>query len=234
MFNVQYAIDAFGELLKGVPATVFITTVSILLGLVLGLVFAWIRIRKIPVASQLIAALVSLIRSTPILVQLYVVCYGMPRIIAFIHQQPELVSKVTILPNTTAIITFTIYAASYFGEIYRASFNSIEDGQLEAIQSFSLPRFASMIRIIVPQAAVSAVPNLANSSVDILKNTSLLYTISVMDIMAKAAVTASIGFRYLEVYTDALIIYLLLCIFYMAFFWIIEKFVVGRTARLMP
>ena len=77
MFNVQYAIDAFGELLKGVPATVFITTVSILLGLVLGLVFAWIRIRKIPVASQLIAALVSLIRSTPILVQLYVVCYGM-------------------------------------------------------------------------------------------------------------------------------------------------------------
>ena len=91
-----------------------------------------------------------------------------------------------------------------------------------------------MIHIIVPQAAVSAVPNLANSSVDILKNTSLLYTISVMDIMAKAAVTASIGFRYLEVYTDALIIYLLLCIFYMGFFWIIEKFVVGRTARLMP
>ena len=143
-------------------------------------------------------------------------------------------SKVTILPNTTAIITFTIYAASYFGEIYRASFNSIEDGQLEAIQSFSLPRFASMIRIIVPQAAVSAVPNLANSSVDILKNTSLLYTISVMDIMANAAVTASISFRYLEVYTDALIIYLILCIFYMVFFWIIEKFVVGRTAKLMP
>ena len=101
-------------------------------------------------------------------------------------------------------------------------------------ESFSLPRFASMIRIIVPQAAVSAVPNLANSSVDILKNTSLLYTISVMDIMAKAAVTASIGFRYLEVYTDALIIYLILCIFYMVFFWIIEKFVVGRTAKLMP
>lgn len=91
-----------------------------------------------------------------------------------------------------------------------------------------------MMRIIVPQAAVSAVPNLANSSVDILKNTSLLYTISVMDIMAKAAVTASIGFRYLEVYTDALIIYLILCIFYMVFFWIIENFVVGRTAKLMP
>ena len=55
-----------------------------------------------------------------------------------------------------------------------------------------------------------------------------------MDIMAKAAVTASIGFRYLEVYTDALIIYLILCIFYMVFFWIIEKIVVGRTAKLMP
>ena len=55
-----------------------------------------------------------------------------------------------------------------------------------------------------------------------------------MDIMAKAAVTASIVFRYLEVYTDALIIYLILCIFYRVFFWIIEKFVVGRTAKLMP
>lgn len=229
MFDVSYAIESFGELLKGVPNTLYITCVSIILGLIVGLVLAAIRIKRVPVLNTIIGLFVSLIRSTPILVQLYVVCYGMPRIIAFVHQSPEMVSRVTIYPNTIAIITFTIYAAAFFSEIYKASYFSIEDGQVEAARSLNLPKMVTLLRIIVPQAVESAIPNISNSSLDVLKNTSLVYTISVMDIMAKAAVTASIGFKYIEVYTDALIIYLLLAVCFMAFFALIEK-LLGRRA----
>ncbi|MDO4619041.1 MAG: amino acid ABC transporter permease [Lachnospiraceae bacterium] len=223
MFDTAYAAECFRELLKGVPATINITILSVLLGLIVGYLFAFFRIKKVPLLRTIVSLLVSLIRSTPILVQLYVVSYGLPRIIAFVHSDPTLVSKVSIVPMRTAVITFTIYAAAYFSEIYRAAYYGIEDGQLEAARSLSLPEPVVLFRIIVPQAVGSVIPNLSNSVIDILKNTSLVYTISVMDIMAKAAVVASIRFKYIEVYVDALLIYLLLGIAFMLFFAVIEK-----------
>ena len=102
-FDSQYAFNHFYEILQAAPVAVLVTVVSAFLGLFGGMLFCVVRLRRIPVLNTIVGLLVSLIRSTPILVQLYVVCYGMPRIVAFVHQNPKFVSNVTIYPNTVAI-----------------------------------------------------------------------------------------------------------------------------------
>ena len=113
-FDSQYAFNHFYEILQAAPVAVLVTVVSAFLGLFGGMLFCVVRLRRIPVLNTIVGLLVSLIRSTPILVQLYVVCYGMPRIVAFVHQNPKFVSNVTIYPNTVAIVTFTLYASALF------------------------------------------------------------------------------------------------------------------------
>lgn len=211
-FDMQYAIQHFGEILAAAPVTIWVTILSALLGIPFGGLLAIIRVKRIPVLNTIAGLFVSLIRSTPILVQLYVVCYGLPRLSAIIHQDPNLAANVTILPNLVALVTFTLYASAYFCEIFKAAYYTVDEGQREAIRSFDLPAWTALRRIVVPQASVNALPNLSNSVIDMLKNTSLLYNISVMDIMAQATITASTTFKYVEIYTDALIVYLLIAV----------------------
>lgn len=222
-FDAQYAIDNFGQILAAAPVAIWVTLASAFLGLFGGLLLSVIRIRRIPVLNTLAGLLVSLIRSTPILVQLYVVCYGLPRIDALIHSDPKLAANVTIYPNTVALLTFTLYASAYFCEIFKSAYYTVDEGQREAIKAFNLPPVVALARIVVPQAAINAVPNLSNSTIDMLKNTSLLYTISVMDIMARATIIASESFKFIEIYADALIVYLIIAIVLFAIFAMVER-----------
>ena len=216
-FDSQYAFNHFYEILQAAPVAVLVTVVSAFLGLFGGMLFCVVRLRRIPVLNTIVGLLVFLIRSTPILVQLYVVCYGMP----FVHQNPKFVSNVTIYPNTVAIVTFTLYASAYFCEIFRSAYFTVGEGQRESIKSLNLPAVHAVSRIIIPQAAINAVPNISNSVM--LKNTSLLYTISVMDIMARATIIGSESFKYSEVYADALIVYLGIAIILFVLFAMLER-----------
>ena len=184
-----------------------VTVVSAFLGLFGGMLFCVVRLRRIPVLNTIVGLLVSLIRSTPILV----------------HQNPKFVSNVTIYPNTVAIVTFTLYASAYFCEIFRSAYFTVGEGQRESIKSLNLPAVHAVSRIIIPQAAINAVPNISNSVIDMLKNTSLLYTISVMDIMARATIIGSESFKYSEVYADALIVYLGIAIILFVLFAMLER-----------
>jgi L-cystine transport system permease protein len=229
-FDTDYALAHFGEIFSALPVVLWVTLLSALLGVFGGAVLAAIRINKIPVLNTIAGLLISLIRSTPILVQLYVVCYGLPRISALLQHNPEVAAKVTIFPNTVALVTFTLYASAYFCEIFRAAYFTVDEGQRDAIKAFNLNPFAALTRIVVPQAALNAIPNLSNSVIDMLKNTSLLYTISVMDIMAKATIVASQSFKYIEIYADALVVYLFIAIILFAVFAVGET-VLKRAVR---
>ena len=221
-FDMQYALEHFTDILQAAPVAIWVTVCSAFLGLLGGAIFCTIRLNSIPLLSTIIGLLVSLIRSTPILVQLYVVCYGMPRITALLHHDPKLAANVNIYPNTVAIVTFSLYASVYFCEIFRGAYYTVDEGQREAIRSLNLPPLHALLRIVVPQAAINAVPNLSNSVIDMLKNTSLLYTISVMDIMARATIIGSESFKFIEIYTDAFIVYLGIAIVLFALFALLE------------
>lgn len=223
MFNFEFAKESFLDLARAAPVTIYISVISILLGLFIGLIFCLIRIKKVPVLSTFIGLLISLIRSTPILVQLYVICYGIPRLNAFIQGNPQLSTKVSIKPMTVALITFTIYAACYLAEIYRSAYYSVDDGQIDAAKALNIPGYIYLIRIIIPQTIIKVLPNMSNMTIDLIKNTSLVYTISVMDVMAMGTIIAAEGFNYLEVYVDILIIYLFIVFLFLGVFWLIEK-----------
>lgn len=229
-FDTGYALAHFSEIFSALPVVLWVTLLSALLGVFGGTALAAIRINKIPVLNTIAGLLISLIRSTPILVQLYVVCYGLPRISALLQHNPEVAAKVTIFPNTVALVTFTLYASAYFCEIFKAAYFTVDEGQRDAIKAFNLNPFAALTRIVVPQAALNAIPNLSNSVIDMLKNTSLLYTISVMDIMAKATIVASQSFKYIEIYADALVVYLFIAVILFAVFAVVET-VLKRTVH---
>ena len=130
---------------------------------------------------------------------------------------------VSLIRSTVAIVTFTLYASAYFCEIFRSAYFTVGEGQRESIKSLNLPAVHAVSRIIIPQAAINAVPNISNSVIDMLKNTSLLYTISVMDIMARATIIGSESLKNSEVYADALIVYLGIAIILFVLFAMLER-----------
>lgn len=224
VFNVQFALEHFPDVLKGVPYTLLIALVSIFVGSILGLLFALIRIYKIPVLNQLATVYISIIRGVPILVQLYVFFYGVPELLDFINNTYHTkLNEDAISPLWYAFVVFSMNTTAYTAEIFRASLNSISSGQMEACHSVGMTTWQGLRRIVFPQMFVMALPNLGNIFINLIKTTSLAFAVKVVEIMAIAKMTASQGYNYLEMYAVAAIIYWIICLALEFIFYIIEK-----------
>lgn len=223
-FDIQFAINTFPKILKAVPMTLSISIVSIAIGLVIGLIIAICRTNNIPILKTICAVFVSFIRGTPIIVQLYVVFYGFPELLTYLHQSlgwkvsPSGISHISI-----ALIAFTLNAAAYLSENIRSALSSVNKGQLEAAYSIGMTSFEAYRRIILPQALVAALPNFSNVFIQITKDTSLAFSVMVVEIMAVSSVEASSGYKYLEAYLDAAIIYFIVCYIFAKLFTVLEN-----------
>ncbi|WP_148659762.1 amino acid ABC transporter permease, partial [Klebsiella pneumoniae] len=111
-----------------------------------------------------------------------------------------------------AVTALSLIFSAYFAETFRAGWNAVDKGQREAAWSIGLSGFTQFRRIIFPQAAVSALPNFTSVLIDLIKDTSLVYTITVVDLMAKANIAAARGFHFVEAYCVVLVIYIVLCL----------------------
>lgn len=114
-------------------------------------------------------------------------------------------------PLAAAVTALSLIFSAYFAETFRAGWNAVDKGQREAAWSIGLSGFTQFRRIIFPQAAVSALPNFTSVLIDLIKDTSLVYTITVVDLMAKANIAAARGFHFVEAYCVVLVIYIVLC-----------------------
>lgn len=223
-FDIEFVLNTFPKILKAVPMTLFISIFSITLGLIIGLIIAICRNNNIPILKTISAIFVSFIRGTPIIVQLYVVFYGFPQLLTYLHQSLGWkVSSNGISPIAIALIAFTLNAAAYLSENIRSALNSVNKGQLEAAYSIGMTSFQSYRRIILPQALVSALPNFSNVFLQITKDTSLAFSVMVVEIMATSSVEAAAGYKYLEAYLDAAIIYFIVCYIFAKLFVILEN-----------
>jgi L-cystine transport system permease protein len=223
-FDVQFAIKSFPKILAGVPMTVFITIFSITIGLFIGLLIAICRINKIPVLKSVAAVYVSFIRGTPVLIQLYIVFYGLPEFLTYLHQSRGLNVSPNGLPHiTVALIAFSMNASAYLSENIRSALNSVDKGQVEAAYSVGMTSSQSLRRIVIPQALVAALPNFSNVFLEITKDTSLAFSVMIVEIMANATIQASSGYKYLETYVDAAIIYFIVCYIFGKVFVILEN-----------
>jgi L-cystine transport system permease protein len=205
-FGYMFALRSIPAILSGVPMTILITVVAMALGLVLGFFVALCRIHKIPVLSQLAAVYVSYIRGTPLIVQLYLVFYVLPVVIT--HGNPD---AVNIPPLVVALVCYTLSTAAYLSRAVSAALSSVELSQLEAAYSVGESYWQGMRRIIIPQAFVTALPTLTNSLLELLKGTSLVFTVMVIDLMARTKIVAAAGYRYIEAYVFCTVIYWILC-----------------------
>ncbi|NWK83255.1 amino acid ABC transporter permease [Staphylococcus sp. GSSP0090] len=208
---MSFILYTIFEVLKGVPNTIVISLVAIIIGLVIGLIFAMIRLKRIPVLSQFIVVYNSFFRSTPLIVQLFIVYYGLPTFILFInehlhwHINPDMFSPLVI-----AFIVFSLHAIAYLSESIKSGLQSVDYAQIEAAQSVGLTRYHIYKEIVLPQAFAYALPNIENQFIMLIKGTSLAFAVQVTEIMAVSHVIANEGYRFITVYSVAAMFYWLL------------------------
>lgn len=214
--KIQILIDSLLPMIKAaLQYTITLTLISFALGLALAVVVALVRLWKIPVLSQIAGIYVWVIRGTPLLVQLFIIFYGLPNI------------GIEFDPFPAAVIAFSLNVGAYNSEVVRGAIQSISNGQWEAAYSLGMTRGQALWRIILPQAARVSVPPLSNSFISLVKDTSLAFTITVIDLFQVAKQIASTTYEPLLVYSEVAVLYLVLCTVLNALQNVMEK----RLAR---
>ncbi|MGU1012537.1 amino acid ABC transporter permease [Pseudomonas aeruginosa] len=189
---------AWPFLLQGAMYTVLFAAVSMVLGLILGFSVAVVRVTKVPVVSQIAAVYVSAFRGTPLLVQIFVLYYGLPSV------------GIEFTPVTAGILALTLNVAAYLSESMRGAILGIDKGQWEAGLSVGLTWGQTLWNIITPQALRLAVPSLSNSLISLIKDTSLISVITVTELMLATKEVIAEIFQPLPLYLAAAGIYWLL------------------------
>ena len=192
--------DSFWQiLLPGLTMTIPLTVISFSLALVIAIAVALVQFAKIPVLKELCRFYIWVIRGTPLLVQLFVVFYGLPHMGVLIEAFPA------------AVIVFSINEGAYCAETVRAALESVPAGQMEASECAGLSWGQSIRRIVLPQALRIAFPSLSNSLIAMVKDTSLASNITVTEMFMATNRIASRTWQYLPLYLEVGFIYLMFC-----------------------
>lgn len=208
LFDVSLVFTSIPELLEKLPITLELALLSMLLGLLLGLLMAIIKMRKIKVLTQITNLLISLLRGTPVIVQLYVAFFGIPMFFQAINQKFGTDLAVAKIPGFAyAMVALGLNQAGFMAEIIRSALQSVDNGQIEAAHALGMTYPQALRRIILPEAIEVALPTLGNSLISIIKGTSLAFTCAVVEITAQGQIIAGKTYRYFEVYMSLAIIY---------------------------
>ncbi len=182
-------------LMQGTLYTLMFASVSMVLGLTLGFITAVVRVVKVPLLAPLFAIYVSAMRGTPLLVQIFVIYYGLPSI------------GIEFSPVTAGILALTLNVAAYLSESMRGAILGIDNGQWESGISMGMTWFQVLWRIVTPQALRLAVPSLSNSLISLIKDTSLVSVITVTELMLATKELIAETFQPLPLYLTAAAIY---------------------------
>lgn len=225
--DFYYLIRTFWLCVKAVPVTLEITIVSLLLAIIPALFIALARIYHVKVIEQLCSIFVSFIRGTPIVLQILIVYSIMPSLLnSFVKSAGWSINVFEMNPVIYAFVVFGINSSASLSEVFRSAISSVNRGQLEAALSIGETHFQAFRRVVLPQAAVSALPNLCSTTVILIKNTSLAFMMTVREITGIAKIEAAYGYNYVESYIVIFIIYIAVCLLVELIFRKIERRVV--------
>ncbi|EDZ46731.1 amino acid ABC transporter permease [Leisingera daeponensis] len=196
--DFDYMLGLVPVILSYVPITLAMAGASMVLALALASLLAVERVIKVPVLDRLVVLFISFFRGTPLLVQLFLFYFGLPQLL------PALAN---INGVTAAIMGLTLHFAAYMAESIRAAIAGVDRSQWEAAQSIGMTQAQMMRRIILPQAARIAAPTLVNYFIDMIKGTSLAFTLGVTEMMGAAQKEAAGSFLYFEAFLVVAVIY---------------------------
>ncbi|MCI8696519.1 amino acid ABC transporter permease [uncultured Acetatifactor sp.] len=196
----QLLLDSFWQiLLPGIRVTIPLTLVSFSLGLIIALLTAMVQVANIPVVKQIARIYVWIIRGTPLLVQLFVIFYGLPSVGIILDAIPS------------AIIVFSFNTGAYASETVRAAIEAVPVGQIEAGYCVGMNYLQIMGRIVLPQALRTAFPPLSNSLIGLVKDTSLAANITVVEMFLAGQRIAANSLEVMAIYCEVAFVYLLFC-----------------------
>jgi len=194
-------LESLGPLAKAaITKTIPLTVISFVIGLVIALAVALARLSSNVVLTNVARFYISIIRGTPLLVQLFIVFYALPEL------------GVKIDPFPAAVIAFSLNVGGYAAEIIRSAIQSIPKGQWEAAETIGLNYVGALRRIILPQATRVAVPPLSNTLISLVKDTSLASTILVTELLRQAQIIAAPTFEFFALYGTAAVYYWVICL----------------------
>ncbi|HEY3407487.1 MAG TPA: amino acid ABC transporter permease [Propionicimonas sp.] len=196
----ELLLHSIGPLLIGaVAGTIPLTLLSFTIGLVIALLVALARLSKVKALTWIAGIYISVIRGTPLLVQLYIIFYALPSL------------GLVIDPFPSAVIAFSLNVGGYAAEAIRGSILAIPRGQWEAASTIGLGYVLTLRRVILPQALRVAVPSLSNTFISLVKDTSLASSIMVTELLRRAQEIAAPSYEFLALYSLAAVIYWLIC-----------------------
>jgi His/Glu/Gln/Arg/opine family amino acid ABC transporter permease subunit len=212
IFDPVFMLRSTPEILTALPVTLILALAAGGIGLIIAFAVALVRYFNVRFLSGLCKVYVSYIRGTPALVQIMLVYFGIPLLLRALNEYLGTTFNVNGVPRMVfAIVALALNAGAYMSETIRGALLAVDVGQLEAAYSVNMSVKQSLIRIVIPQAFTIALPPLANTLVSLIKETSLVFTISIIDLMARARIVGARGYRFFEIYVVVSIIYWVLC-----------------------
>lgn len=210
--DLNYIVNTFLVTLKGIPVALIIMVVAILLSFIPALLLALGQIYKVRGVRTFSVVYLAFIRATPPILLILFFYSLFPSLLNQIFK--SLGSQVDVFkfnPLYYAFIIYSLMTTGSLSEILRSAILTVDKGQLEAAQAIGLTNFQAYRRIVFPQALRSALPNLANLVINLVKGTSLVFVMTVKDITALAKIEASHSYQYSESYLVIFVIYLIIC-----------------------
>ena len=206
--DFAFIFEAFKEISKVLPLTLFMTITPVLLGIIIGVIVAFVRLQQTKFFTPLLNFYVSFFRGTPIIMHIMLVYFGVPIIVDFLAKALKLNVQSSSIPILFfVLLALTLSAGAYASEIIRSGILSVPKGQLEAAYAVGLTFSQAMRRYILPQAFSKSIPNFTNVFIGFLHATSLAFFLSVKELIGVANIVASINLKFLEAFIAVGLIY---------------------------
>ncbi|WP_040950023.1 amino acid ABC transporter permease [Gorillibacterium massiliense] len=197
--DFSFLPEFWGYFERGAGITIYLSFFTVVFGTILGMLIALMKMSSVKPLKWLGTAYVEFIRGTPLLVQVFIIFYGIPQITPF--DLPEF---------TAGIIALSINSAAYIAEIFRAGIENIDRGQMEAARSLGMKKSLAMRLVILPQAVKNILPALGNEFVVVIKESSIVSVIGIHELMYNTNVVKAATYQAFEPLISAALVYFIL------------------------
>lgn len=224
MIDPQSIFVFFCAALQGLPLTLIMVFASLAIAVPCGFIMAIINTRQVPVLSQACRVYISFARGVPIIVQIFLIYNSLPSLLNVACTALGIpFDPFDVNPLIYAITVFSLCETAILAEVFRAAINGIDPGQLEAAESVGLTMRQSYVHIVIPQAFGAAIPVLGNAVSDLIKTTSLAFTMTIADVMGIAKIEAAASLDYLDAYLSVFFVYLILVFIFENLFKLLDR-----------
>ncbi|WP_339259432.1 amino acid ABC transporter permease [Lysinibacillus sp. FSL K6-3209] len=206
--DIAFIWHALQEIFKVLPLTLFMTCTPVCLGILIGIIVAFVRIKQLKILAPLLNFYVSFFRGTPIIMHIMLIYFGIPIVVDAIAQALKLDFQSNTIPVLFfVLLALTLSAGAYASEIIRSGILGVPQGQLEAAYAVGLTFSQAMRRLILPQAFSQSIPNFTNVFIGFLHATSLAFFVSIKELTGAANIVASVNLKFLEAFIAVGLIY---------------------------